>query len=82
MGPRFARGGELDARELVTTFGHGAHYCPAARFSISSIAIATRTLLERFELDPRFRGPQPRRRQIGGVARADRPCRIRYARRA
>ena len=81
-GPRFARGGELDARELVTTFGHGAHYCPAARFSVSSIAIATRTLLERFELDPRFRGPQPRRRQIGGVARADRPCRIHYARRA
>ena len=34
---RFARQGELDGRELVTTFGHGAHYCPAARFSISHI---------------------------------------------
>ena len=81
-GPRFTRNDELAGRELVTTFGHGAHYCPAARFSTSSIRIATRALLERFELEPRFVGPQPRRRQIGGVARADRPCRIRYVRRA
>lgn len=81
-GPRFTRQGELPGRELVTTFGHGAHYCPAARFSISSIRIATRALLDRFDLEPRFRDPQPLRRQIGGVARADRPCTIGYARRA
>lgn len=77
-GPRFARQSELAGRELVTTFGHGAHFCPAARFSVSSIAIATRALLDRFALEPRFRDPQPRRRQIGGVARADRACRIGY----
>jgi len=77
-GPLFLRAKELAGKELVSTFGHGAHYCPAARFSISAIRIATRALLERFALEPRFRDPQPLRRQIGGVARADRPCRIGY----
>ncbi len=80
-GPLFQRTKELSGKELVSTFGHGAHYCPAARFSISAIRIATRALLERFELERRFDGPQPLRRQIGGVARADRPCRVGYARR-
>lgn len=80
-GPLFQRTKELAGKELVTTFGHGAHYCPAARFSISAIRIATRALLERFELEPRFRDPAPLRRQIGGVARADRPCRVGYTRR-
>ncbi len=80
-GPLFQRTRELAGKELVSTFGHGAHYCPAARFSISAIRIATRALLERFELERRFRDPAPLRRQIGGVARADRPCRIGYRRR-
>ncbi len=71
----------LAARELVTTFGHGAHYCPAARFSISSIRLAIRALLEHLELERRFTDPQPLRRQIGGVARADRACRVGYRRR-
>ncbi len=79
-GPRFTRNAELAGRELVTTFGHGAHYCPAARFSISAIRIATRALLEGFDLEARFSNPGPRQRQIGGVARADRPCRIAYSR--
>lgn len=77
-GAMFARQGELPARELVTTFGHGAHYCPAARFSIRAICLATKALVDRFDLEPRFRDPKPRRRQIGGVSRADRPCRIAY----
>ena len=80
-GPLFQRARELPGKELVSTFGHGAHYCPAARFSISAIRIATKAMLERFELEPRFRDPGPLRRQIGGVARADRPCRIGYTRR-
>jgi cytochrome P450 len=79
-GPRFTRNSELAGRELVTTFGHGAHYCPAARFSTSAIRISVRALIEGFDLTPRFRDPQPRKRQIGGVARADRPCRIAYQR--
>lgn len=79
-GPRFTRNGEIGARELVTTFGHGAHYCPAARFSTSSIRIAARALFDKFDLTPKFNDPQPLPRQIGGVARADRPCRIGYRR--
>ena len=78
-GARFKRTGELPARELVTTFGHGAHACPAMRFSIESIQAFVRALLERFELEALFSAPEPLRNQIGGIARADRPCRVRYA---
>jgi cytochrome P450 len=81
-GPQLVGRSRLAAPELVTTFGHGAHYCPAARFSVSSIRLAVRALLEHLELEPRFNAPRPLRRQIGGVARADRPCRIAYQRRA
>lgn len=79
-GPQFQRNDELAARELVTTFGHGGHYCPAARFSISSIRIAVRALLDAFALERRFATLEPLRRQIGGVARADRPARVGYRR--
>jgi cytochrome P450 len=72
---------ELATPELVSTFGHGVHRCPAARFSISAIRMATRGLLDRYDLTPRFRRAVPRRRQIGGVARSARPCRIAYRRR-
>ena len=78
-GAQLAGARQLPARELVTTFGHGRHFCPAQRYSTSTIRIATRALLDRFELTPLFRDPAPLRRQIGGVARADRPCRVRYA---
>ena len=62
----------------VSTFGHGRHSCPAQRFSISAIRIAVRRLLERYELAPLFREARPRRRQIGGVARAASPCLVSY----
>jgi hypothetical protein len=45
----------LEARELVSTFGHGRHSCPAQRFSISAIRIALRRLLDRYDLSPLFR---------------------------
>ncbi len=79
---RFQRTRELSARELVTTFGHGKHSCPAQAFSIRSIRCAVLALLQTFDLRPAFEAPRPLRRQIGGVARADRPCRVRYERRA
>jgi cytochrome P450 len=66
-------------KELVSTFGHGAHACPATRFSISAIRIAVRRLLETYDLVPEFAEPRPRRRQLGGVARAERPVRVRYS---
>ena len=72
----------LPARELVSTFGHGRHACPAQRFSISAIRIAIRRLLERYELTPLFTSAAPRRRQIGGVARAARPCLVGYTARS
>jgi hypothetical protein len=68
---------EYLARELVTMFGHGRPTCPAMRFSIESIRLFATRLLERFDLEPRFSNPAPLRRQIGGVARADRPCVVR-----
>jgi cytochrome P450 len=68
----------LPARELVSTFGHGRHSCPAQRFSISAIRIAVRRLLERYRLEPLFREAEPRKRQIGGVARAASPCFVSY----
>ncbi len=72
----------LASRELVSTFGHGRHSCPAQRFSISAIRIALRRLLERYELEPLFTEARPRPRQLGAVARAARPCRVAYRQRA
>jgi cytochrome P450 len=69
---------KVPAREMVSTFGHGRHSCPAQRFSISAIRISLRRLLERYEMTPLFASARPRPRQIGGVARAARPCRVRY----
>ncbi len=77
-GRRLAPTVALPAKELVSTFGHGVHRCPAARFSISAIRVATRGLLDRYDLTPRFTRAEPRRRQIGGVARSARPCRVDY----
>jgi cytochrome P450 len=78
-GRRLADAVALPARELVSSFGHGRHSCPAQRFSLSAIRIALRRLLERYELEPLFRTAEPRARQIGGVARAARPCLVSYS---
>ena len=69
------------ARELVSTFGHGRHSCPAQRFSISAIRIAVRRLVDAYDLEPRFTEVRPRPRQIGGVARAANACVVAYRRR-
>lgn len=77
-GPRFNRVGELETKELVTTFGHGKHACPAQVFSVSAIRHSVMRLLERYTFTTHFRDPQPLRRQLGGIARADRACRVSY----
>jgi cytochrome P450 len=69
---------DLPARELVSTFGHRSHACPASRFSITAIRIAAQRFLDEYEITPRFTAATPRRRQIGGVARAERPCVVEY----
>ena len=77
-GRRLSGGVPLAARELVSTFGHGRHSCPAQRFSISAIRIALRRLVSRYELAPRFTSAERRPRQLGAVARAARPCPVSY----
>jgi cytochrome P450 len=81
QGRRLAPTVVLPTKEVVSTFGHGIHTCPAQRFSISAIVIAVRALVEHFDLEPRFTNARPRARQIGGVARAARPCVVTYRRR-
>jgi cytochrome P450 len=77
-GRRLAPGVPLAARELVSTFGHGRHSCPAQRFSISAIRIALRRLVSRYDLVSRFASAEPSPRQLGAVARAARACRVSY----
>jgi cytochrome P450 len=71
----------LPARELVTTFGHGPHRCPATRFSLSAITRTVRRLVDAYDLDAQFTNVRALPDQIGGVARAADPCPITYRRR-
>ncbi len=81
VGRRLVADVPVATKELVSTFGHGTHSCPAARFSISAIRIAVRRLVETYDLIPEFHEVSPRRRQLGGVARAEGRARVRYERR-
>jgi cytochrome P450 len=80
-GRRLAARVPVATKELVSTFGHGVHSCPAQRFSVSAIRVAVRALLDRYELTPEFVRAEPRPRQLGAVARAARPCVVTYRRR-
>jgi cytochrome P450 len=72
---------QLAAVELVTSFGHGRHTCPAQPFALAAMTTATTRLLTEFELDPGWVGrPLPVSAQIGGVARSAEPCPVRYRR--
>jgi cytochrome P450 len=82
VGRRLADEATLPAKELVTTFGHGRHACPAQRFSLSAIARTVRRLVGSYALEPRFTAVTPYPDQIGGVARAADPCPVGYRRRA
>ncbi len=80
-GRRLADSSPLAAVELVTTFGHGRHTCPAQSFSLAAMTSAAARLLASFEFVPQWRGrPGPVNAQIGGVARAAGPCLVRYRR--
>ncbi len=72
----------LPTPEVVSTFGHGQHACPGQRFAILAIRVALRSLLDALDLEPRFDRVSPLPGQIGAVARAAVPCRLRYRRRA
>ncbi|MBM3659555.1 MAG: cytochrome P450 [Actinobacteria bacterium] len=71
----------LPARELVTTFGHGAHTCPAQPFSLAAMCLSAESLFTAYDVSARFTDVQPLPVQIGGVARAAAPCVVEYRRR-
>lgn len=68
----------LAARELVATFGHGSHTCPAQPFSLAAIVMAAHGVFERYDLRPPPAPARPRAGQIGGVARSEVPYVVRY----
>lgn len=82
QGRQLAPAVAIPTKELVSTFGHGRHSCPAQRFSISAIRIAVRRLVERYDFEPRFSEALPRPRQIGAIARGAHPCVVAYQSRA
>jgi cytochrome P450 len=72
----------LPSPMLVTAFGHGRHSCPAQPFSLSAMTAAMTHLFGRYQMTPSWTThPRPVPAQIGGVARADGPCRLDYVRR-
>ena len=77
-GRKLAPAVPLAARELVSTFGHGVHSCPAQRFAIAAIGTGVRRLLDRYEFEPTFTAAYPRPQQLGAVARAAHPCVVVY----
>jgi cytochrome P450 len=70
---------QLAARELVTTFGHGKHTCPAMPFSLAAMTRSVQRLVDAYALAPAFTRAEPLPGQIGGVARAAAPCPMRYS---
>jgi len=79
---RLADTSALASAQLVTAFGHGKHSCPAQPFSVSAMSLAVSHLLGEYEIEPTWAAyPVPVPAQIGGVARADRECLMRYQRR-
>ncbi len=75
QGPRLVSPPGLPA-ELVTTFGHGPHTCPARPFSVTAMSRVIERLFDAFDLEALFDDARPRPGQIGGVARAAEPCMV------
>jgi cytochrome P450 len=76
---RLADPGALGSPQLVTAFGHGKHSCPAQPFSVAAMTLAVTHLLGAFEIEAGWSSyPVPVPAQIGGVARAQSPCMMRY----
>lgn len=76
---RFTDTNGLGSPQLVTSFGHGKHSCPAQPFSLAAMTMTMTRLLTAFKLTAgwsSYPGPVPA--QIGGVARADDACPMGY----
>jgi cytochrome P450 len=80
-GRRLADTSALAAVELVTTFGHGRHTCPAQPFSLAAMTTSLTRLVSAYSFTEGWTDrPRPVRAQIGGVARAAGPCPMHYRR--
>lgn len=77
-GRRLGDHADLAAHELVTTFGHGSHTCPAQPFSLRVMVDTLAAVFGRFTVTLVDPDPHPRLGQIGGVARSGEPCRLAY----
>ncbi|HZC08609.1 MAG TPA: cytochrome, partial [Mycobacterium sp.] len=67
----------LPSPMLVTAFGHGRHSCPAQPFSLSAMTAAMTHLFGCYRMTAGWTThPRPVPAQIGGMARADGPCRL------
>lgn len=80
-GRRLADANQLPTVELVTTFGHGSHTCPAQPFSLAAMSRTLVELFRTFDLSGDLSDARPLPVQIGGVARAESPCVVTYRRR-
>jgi cytochrome P450 len=73
---------DLTGAQLVTTFGHGRHRCPARSFSLTAIAETATRILGTYDLVGRWQERPPYQpAQIGGVGRPSEPCTVDYRRR-
>jgi cytochrome P450 len=68
-------------KEAISTFGHGAHACPAQKFSHNMCKVLLAQLLENFDFDPLDVAVEPSSSQMGGVARAAEDVILPYKRR-
>ena len=76
---RFIDTDGLGSPELVTSFGHGKHTCPAQPFSIAAMTMTMTKLVTTFDLAAGWSlYPVPVPAQIGGVARSDEVCPMDY----
>lgn len=67
-------------KETISTFGHGAHACPAQKFSHNMCKVLLSLLLERFEFNTLETIIEPSVSQMGGVARAEREVLLSFSR--
>jgi cytochrome P450 len=69
-----------EGKETISTFGHGAHACPAQKFSHNMCKVLLSLLLQHFEFGTLDAIVEPSGAQMGGVARAARDVILPYSR--
>jgi len=67
-------------KETISTFGHGAHACPAQKFSHNMCKVLLSLLLQNFEFGSLDAPITPSSSQMGGVSRAAQDVLLRYSR--